>query len=140
MSNPTNDSPNVGQTSYQMALKPLLSGATSIFIEKYICQSGNALTTDLYFGAAVAAGTYAAPMINSSLGIDNQQFLISRGSEALIGAGSAYAVNRYLLNNEYLSDDIQRKVSICLISDFVADYLVDLMDGQDLNPYGQYNH
>lgn len=93
---------------------------------------------------AVGAGVYASTMIvpmlpanQGSLGDMSVKTLETRIAEISLGAGSAYLINRYALNNELNRNDMMKKLALIGASDFIAEYLTDYIQGRPLSFLGK---
>jgi hypothetical protein len=124
-------------------LKPIITAIVATAGDKYILNQSD-MNRSLYFGVAVGAGIYAStmitPMLPSSQGsLDgiSMKTLETRLAEIGIGAGSAYALNRYVLNNELNRNDMMMKLALIAGSDFVAEYLTDYLSGKPLSFLGK---
>jgi hypothetical protein len=124
-------------------LKPIITAIVATAGDKYILNQSD-LNRSLYFGVAVGAGVYASQMITpmlpnsqGSLGDISMKTLETRIAEIGVGAGSAYAVNRYVLNNDMNRNDMMKKLALISASDFVAEYLTDYIQGRPLSFLGK---
>lgn len=124
-------------------LKPIITAIVATAGDKYLLNQPD-MNKSLYFGVAVGAGIYASsmitPMLPSSQGsIDgiSLKTLETRLAEIGIGAGSAYAINRYVLKNELNRNDMMMKLALIGASDFVSEYLVDYLQGKPLSFLGK---
>jgi hypothetical protein len=118
--------------------KPLAGAVVAIAADKYILKQDN-MTRSLYFGAAVAGALYASqivnPMMPNVLGVilkDNGKGIEDRAVEIIAGSASAYAVNKYVLNNDYNPFDMKR-IGIIAAADFAGEYFSDYMNNRALN-------
>ena len=119
-------------------LKPLITGACIVAIDKYALNQQN-LNSSLYFGLAGAVGIFAAqivtPMIpNQGSGtIIDPRTLEGRILEVGLGAGATYGLNRFVLNNDLRPNDLMMKVGMIAAADFVAEYIDDYLAGRPLS-------
>lgn len=120
-------------------LKPLITGAVAVAGDKFIFQETD-LNKSLYFGGAVALGTYAGNVVGSMLpamipsgGFVDGKTLEVRLAEVGVGAGGAYALNRYVLKNDYQYSQMMNKIALIAGSDFVAEYITDYLENRPLS-------
>ena len=88
-------------------IKPLVGAVTVMAIDKFILKNNNTNRT-LYLGAAVGAGLYGAaivtplmPVLIPASTLSNGKTLEDRALEIASGSIGAYALNRYILKNDY---------------------------------------
>ena len=119
-------------------LKPLITGACIVAIDKYALNQQN-LNSSLYFRLAGAVGIFAAqivtPMIpkqGSGTMIDPRT-LEGRILEVGLGAGATYGINRFVLNNDLRPNDLIMKVAVIAGADFIAEYIDDYLAGRPLS-------
>ena len=114
-----------------LTIKPILAGGVAAAGEKFINKADN--MTALYFGASVGAGiavsgtvgAVAAEFLPTSTNIGSKLMknLEARVIEIGCGAGSSWAINKYVLKNEwqYGSQALIRKMAIITAADFIAE-------------------
>jgi len=56
-----------------------------------------------------------------------------RIAEIGIGAGVAYAINKYALKNDFNSRNMLNKVALLAGADFISEYAVDYIQGRKLS-------
>ena len=120
-------------------LKPLITGALASAGDKVVFQEPD-LNKSLYFGAAVAAGTLVGTQIGTmlpnvlpSMGLYDGKTLELRLAEVGAGAGSAYALNRFVLKNDFQYSQMYNKLALIAAADFIAEYATDYLDGKPLS-------
>ena len=120
-------------------IKPLVGAATVMAIDKFIFKNNN-MTQTLYFGAAVGAGLYGATIINPLMPVlipaatlSNGKTIEDRTVEIAAGAIGSYALNRYVLKNDYNRDDMMYKIAAIAAADFVGEYASDYMGSRNLS-------
>lgn len=125
------------------SLKPIITAIVATAGDKYILNQAD-MNKSLYFGVAVGAGIYLASMVTpmlpssqGSMGDISIKTLEGRIAEIGIGAGAAYALNRYALNNEPNRNDMMKKVALIAASDFVSEYATDYLSGKPLSFLGR---
>jgi hypothetical protein len=125
------------------SLKPIITAIVATAGDKYILNQAD-MNKSLYFGVAVGAGIYAAQMIvpmlpnsQGSMGDVSIKTLETRIAEIGLGAGAAYALNRFALNNEPNRNDMMKKVALIAASDFVSEYATDYLSGKPLSFLGR---
>ena len=116
-------------------VKPLVAATTILLIYKFYFKINN-ITSNLYFAGSVAAGMF----VSSSVGEMSRNLfptstaigslgknLESRVVEVVCGSGSVYAMNRFILKNEFkLSDMIPRIISIG-VADIIAETCTEMI-------------
>jgi hypothetical protein len=117
-------------------LKPLVTGAAVVAIDKFVMKTQN-LNESLYFGFAGAAGVYVGTMITKMMPLDlpsgdyfSGKTVELRVAEIGFGAGSAYLLNKFALKNDYNSKNMMDKLAVLAAADFIAEYAVDYIQGR----------
>jgi phage shock protein PspC (stress-responsive transcriptional regulator) len=125
-------------------LKPLIAGVVAGVAEHYLLGQ-SFVQNNFYFGASVAIGTWLSQLIAPAvvsmvpqIGSDtlmNTKTVAVRLSEIGLGAGSSYAVNKFILKNDFSRsmDETNRKIGVIALSDFVSEYATDFIFGSELN-------
>ena len=120
-------------------LKPIVMGATVIALDKFVMKTPN-MNESLYFGLAGAVGVYGGSMVAKALPLPlpsgeyfDGKTLEMRIAEIGIGAGGAYAINKYALKNDFNSRNMLNKVALLAGADFISEYLVDYLQGRKLS-------
>ena len=118
-------------------IKPAVAGLIAAIGEKYVMHSND--MTSLYFGGAVAAGVMVSgtvgaivePMMPTSTNIASTlgKTLEARIIEVSSGSVVAYAVNKFVLHNEWRTDtnSILMRIGIVAAADVIAETVVDAM-------------
>ena len=118
-------------------LKPLFAGVIAAAGEKFVMKNDN--ISSLYFGGAVAAGIAVSgtigaiiePHLPTSTNIASKlgKSLEARIIEVSTGSAAAYAVNKFVLNNEWKVDmnSILMRVGIIAGADLAAETLIDVL-------------
>jgi hypothetical protein len=119
-------------------LKPIVMGATVIALDKFVMKTPN-MNESLYFGLAGAVGVYGGSMVAKALPLPlpsgeyfDGKTLEMRIAEIGIGAGGAYALNKFVLLNDYNSRNMLNKVALLAGADFISEYLTDYLSGRKL--------
>lgn len=116
-------------------VKPMVAAATILLIDKFYFKNNN-MKSNIYFAGSVGVGIFASSSVgemsrnlfptSTAIGSLGKN-LESRVVEIVCGSGSAYAVNRFLLKNEYkMSDMIPRIISIA-VADMVAETVTEMV-------------
>ena len=120
-------------------LKPLVMAGTVVAIDKFVMNNPN-MTESLYFGVAGAVGVYTGTMVAKALPLPlpsgdyfSGKTLETRLAEISIGAGGAYALNRFVLKNDFNSRNMVNKIGILVASDFISEYAVEYINGKPLS-------
>jgi hypothetical protein len=118
-------------------IKPAVAGLIAAIGEKYVMHSND--VTSLYFGGAVAAGVLVSgtigaivePYMPTSTSISSTlgKTLEARIIEVSSGSAVAYAVNKFVLNNEWRTDtnSILMRIGIITAADVIGEVIVDAM-------------
>jgi hypothetical protein len=125
-------------------LKPIVAGVIAATLDNMFLKQSY-VKNNLFFGASVAVGCWlsemAAPAVVAlvpAMGdttLMNTKTLAVRISEIGLGAGTSWAVNRYLVGNDFSkgSKALTNKLAVIAVSDFVGEYVADYMTGSELN-------
>lgn len=120
-------------------VKPLVGGAVAVLADKFILGNQN-MNQSLIFGASVGAGLYGAsvvtpimPVLIPTSVLPNGKTIEDRVLEVSAGSVGAYAINRYVLKNDFNRNDMYKKIGIIALSDFVGEYVSDYIGGRPLS-------
>lgn len=125
-------------------LKPLVAGVIAATLDNMFLKQ-SIVRSNMFFGASVAVGSWlsamAAPAVVAvvpAVGdttLMNTKTLGVRLSEIGLGLGTSWAVNKYIVGNDYTlnSKELTNKLGVIAVSDFVAEYITDFMTGSELN-------
>ena len=120
-------------------IKPLVGGAVAAGLDNMWLMNKNT-TSNMYFGASVAVGLFASQIIEPLMPqiipvsvLSNGKTVEDRIIEIGSGAASAYAINRYILKNDYNINDMYKKLAIIAASDIAGEYASDYMAGRALS-------
>ena len=119
-------------------LKPILTGGMVVLLDKFALNQSD-MNSSLYFGAAAAAGIFAAqtvvPMLpnQGSIGMLDAKTLEGRILEIGFGTGATYGINRFILNNDLRPNDLMMKVGVIAAADFISEYIDDYLAGRSLS-------
>ena len=120
-------------------LKPIVMGATVVAIDKFVMKNQN-MNESLYFGLAGAVGAYGGAMVAKAMPLPlpsgdyfDGKTIEMRIAEIGVGAGVGYALNKYALKNDFNQKNMLNKLGILAVSDFIAEYAVDYLQGRSLS-------
>jgi hypothetical protein len=120
-------------------LKPIVMGATVVALDKFVMKNQN-MNESLYFGLAGAVGAYGGAMVAKAMPLPlpsgdyfDGKTLETRIAEIGVGAGVGYALNKYALKNDFNQKNMLNKLGILAVSDFIAEYAVDYLQGRNLS-------
>ena len=116
-------------------VKPIIAASTILLIDKFYFKNHN-MKSNLYFAGSVGAGIFLSSSVgemsrnlfptNTSIGSLGKN-LEGRVVEVICGSGSVYAMNRFILKNEYkISDMIPRIIAIG-VSDIIAETVTEII-------------
>ena len=120
-------------------LKPLITGAIVAGLDQYVLKTRN-INESFYFGAAAAVGVYTGGMVSKAMPIDigsgeyfDSKTVEMRVAEVGVGAGAGYALNRFVLKNDYNKNDMIMKLGVIVGADFISEYITDYLAGRKLS-------
>ncbi len=117
-------------------LKSILTAGCIVALDKYALNQQN-LNSSIYFGLAVGIFTASmvTPMIpkQGSGTFMDARTLEGRILEVGLGAGSTYALNKFVFNNNLRPNDLMMKVAVIAGADFIAEYVDDYLGGRPLS-------
>ena len=127
-------------TSTNSYLKPLITGAVAVAGDKFLLMEQD-LNKSLYFGGAVAAGTYIGVMVGDSLPVVvptggtyyDAKTLEQRLAEVGAGAAAAYLINTQILKNDFQYSQMYNKLALIAGADFIGEYITDYMENRTLS-------
>ena len=115
--------------------KPIFAGITAGIADRLIMKNEN-LKSNLYFAGAVGGGIFAVswvePLVSKAIPVHSPIGHMAKSMEGRIlevacGSASAYALNRFVLKNEYTSNDLMYKLAIIAGSDFVGESVCEFL-------------
>ena len=121
--------------------KPIAMAACVVAADKYLLGETD-MNRSLYFGAAGAAGVYAAgliaPMVPFETFLPDGSYtdgttLELRLLEVSVAAGVGFVINKFVLKNEYYMDQELKKFAVLAGADFVSEYIDDYISGRPLS-------
>ena len=121
-------------------VKPAVSGAVAILADRFIFTNTN-VNNNAAFGGAVAIGLYASAMISPNIPrflpdmgtLANGKLLQDRVTEIAVSGGSAYVINRFVMQNDYNPSDMMKKIGVIVAADFIGEYASDYFGGRALS-------
>lgn len=115
--------------------KPLFAGVAASLLDHFVMKNSD-IKSNAMFGASVGAGIFSvswvepiiSPMMptNTPMGKVNK-FAEGRLVEIALGSASAYALNAYVLKNEYTSKEMMYKVGIVAVADIIGESLSEFL-------------
>ena len=115
--------------------KPLVAGITAGVADRFIMKNDD-LKSNLMFAGAVGAGiasvSWIEPIVSPMFPTSTPLGHISKSLEGRIveiacGSASAYALNKFVLHNEYTSHDLLMKLAIVAGADLVGETVCELL-------------
>ena len=121
-------------------VKPAIGAVVAILGDKYILNNQN-MNSNAVFGASVGIGIYASSLISPNIPkflpdlgtMASGKALQDRVTEISLSSGSAYIINRYVMQNDYNSSDMMKKLGIIVAADFIGEYASDYFGGRALS-------
>jgi hypothetical protein len=121
-------------------LKPLITGAVAVAGDRFLLNQLD-MNKSLYFGGAVAAGTFLGAMVGDSIPVVipeggtyyDAKTLEQRLAEVGASAAAAYIINTQILKNDYQFSQMYSKLALIAGSDFIAEYIVDYYENRALS-------
>ena len=120
-------------------LKPLITGATVVALDKLIMKNDN-MNESMYFGVAAMAGIYGGSMIAKAMPLPlpsgeyfSGKTVELRVADITVGVGAAYVINKVALKNDYSQDQMLNKLAVLAVADFISEYAVDYLQGNKLS-------
>ena len=116
-------------------VKPTVAGITAGIIDHFVMKNLN-IRSCAMFGSAVGAGIFAVswvePIISPLFPTSTPMGHIGKALEGRIveiacGSVSAYALNHFVLKNEYTTNDLLYKVAIVGCADIVGETVCELL-------------
>jgi hypothetical protein len=131
----TNQSKGVGSYLSHAVAKPLVAGVAAGIADHFFMKNTN-MKSNAYFGAAVGAGIFSvswiepivAPLFptHTPIGAIGEN-LEGRVVEIALGSASAYAMNKYILKNEYTNQDMLYKLGIVVAADLIGETVCEFL-------------
>ena len=125
-------------------IKPMAMIACVVAGDKYILGETD-MNSSLYLGVSGAAGVYAAklvaPLIPFESMLPDGSFTDARTLELRLlevggAVGVGFVLNKYVLKNEYYTDQELKKIAVLAGADFVSEYIDDYIAGRPLSFFG----
>ena len=103
--------------------KALISGALTYGGFSYL------LKDDLIFVASSTAGSFIGDYLISSFfpTYTSSGSLMDTAFSAVAGGGSAYAVEKLMVGNDYVMSNMSTKMGILVVSNALADYVTNML-------------
>jgi hypothetical protein len=122
-----------------LLIKPVVSGISAMLLDKYLLKI-ESTTRNAYFGASVAVGTALGDYVGTfapAILPDTQLFagktISTRLTEILVGSGTAYSVNRFILSNDFTPSQMGQKLGVVALSQLIGEYASDYFGSQPLS-------
>lgn len=115
--------------------KPLVAGLAAGVADHFLMKNSD-IKSNMYFGGAVAGGIAAVswiePLVSPCFPTHTPiggmgKALEGRIIEIACGSAAAYAMNRYVLKNEYTSNDLMYKVGIVAGADLIGETVCEFL-------------
>lgn len=116
-------------------VKPVVSGAVAAAADHFIMGDKD-VKGNMYFGAAVAAGiasvSWVEPLVSNAFPTKTPigmvgKVLESRIIEIACGSGAVYALNRFVLKNDYNPRDLFKKLGVIALADVAGETLSEII-------------
>ena len=115
--------------------KPLVAGLAAGAADHFLMKNQD-IKSNMYFAAAVGGGiaavSWVEPLVSPCFPSHTPCGMIGKALEGRIieivcGSGAAYAMNRYVLKNEYTSEDMMYKLAIVIGADLIAETVCEVL-------------
>jgi hypothetical protein len=115
--------------------KPLVAGIVAGMSDHFIMKNTNK-TANAYFGLAVGGGiaavSWVEPIVSPFFPTHTPMGNIGKALEGRIieiacGSASAYALNKYVLKNDYNNNDLMMRLGIVAGSDIVGECVCEFL-------------
>ena len=115
--------------------KPVIAGLTAGLLDRYFMNNTNT-RSNLMFGGAVGAGIFSVswiePVVSKLFPTKTPighigKALEGRVIEIACGSGAAYALNHFVLKNEYTNRDMMYKLGIVVAGDLAGEMVSELL-------------
>ena len=115
-------------------LKPVVAGAICVAGNQFILGETN-MMSNLYFGGAVAGGiglvSTVEPLVQKMMPSSTPlghvaKTLESRVIEIALGSGAVFALNKYVLHNDYQPAQFMHKVFLIAAADVISESIMEL--------------
>ena len=124
-----------------MLLKGASAFALSLAVDKFVFGNENlsqsamfagAVTVGIVGGQMVAEKAITTGLIPDSAGLYEGKLLSQRLLELTIGVGAGYAVNAFVLKNDYNNNDWLKKIGAIIVIDVLSEYSKDYIMGSSI--------
>ena len=126
-----------GVKSYlsQTIAKPLVAGLVAGAADHFFMKNED-IKSNMYFAAAVGGGiaavSWVEPLVSPCFPTHTPMGHIGKALEGRIieiacGSAAAYAMNRYVLKNEYTTNDLMYKLAIVAGADLVGETVCEFL-------------
>jgi hypothetical protein len=122
-------------------VKPLATAAAAFAIDKLYFKETD-MKRSAMFAASVGAGVYIGSMVGQ-YAPDFQLPMLGSGKSAesrileiALGGGAAYALNKYVLKNDYSRDDMLKRLGTIVVADFAGEIVADYVAGRPIAIFG----
>ena len=115
--------------------KPLVAGVAAAALDHFV-MGDPSMKSNAMFGAAVGAGIFAvswvepvvSPLFPTKTPMGNiGKALEGRIVEIACGSGAAYALNHFVLKNEYNHASMLKKLGIVVAADIIGETVCELL-------------
>jgi hypothetical protein len=115
--------------------KPLFAGLTAGLIDHYYMGTTD-MKQNLYFGGSVGAGIFAVsfvePLVSPCFPTHTPMGNIGKALEGRIveialGSGAGYAMNKYVLKNDYNSANLLTRLGIVIVADVIGETVCEFL-------------
>jgi hypothetical protein len=135
MTHTTTKSKGVGNYLSHAVAKPVVAGVTAAVADHFFMKNTN-INSNVYFGAAVGAGIFSVswvePIVGPLFPTHTPIGAMSKGLEGRVveialGSASAYAMNKFILKNEYTNQDMVYKLGIVVFADLIGETVCEFL-------------
>lgn len=115
--------------------KPLVAGIAAGAADHFLMKNGN-IKSNMYFGGAVGAGiagvSWIEPLVSPCFPTHTPMGHIGKALEGRIieiacGSAAAYAMNSFILKNEFTTNDLLYKLGIVAGADLIGETVCEFL-------------
>jgi hypothetical protein len=121
----------------ELLTKPASAAAIAILLDRFFLKN-TSVQKNLVFGASVAIGIAVGSMVGDNIPqlpnvplLGNGKEIGSRLSEVAVGAGTTWAVNKWVMKNDS-GTSFNKRILVIVAADIAGEYASDYMSSRPL--------